>query len=83
MSEKARDFDGATLPRCRKCGRSAYVHALKGGALYETPAFQEKAPFTLQEVNEVRFTIGMKPASYTNTTRKHDNAIKEKYGVTA
>jgi len=45
---------------CDRCGKSPWVHPLRGAWLYCTEIGGEKGSFTQEEVNIVRVTIGKK-----------------------
>ena len=46
--------------KCKKCGRSPWVHALKGALLYCDVIGGDRSSFDLETVNLVRATIGKK-----------------------
>lgn len=45
---------------CDRCGKSPWVHPLRGAWLYCSEIGGEKGSFTQEEVNIVRVTIGKK-----------------------
>jgi len=45
---------------CDRCGKSPWVHPLRGAWLYCTEIGGDKGSFTQEEVNVVRVTIGKK-----------------------
>ena len=59
---------------CGECGRSPWVHPLRGGYLFCDEVGGQRSSFTLDEVNIVRMTIGK---SRILTPRPKKNEVNE------